>query len=282
MNKWYDICEILAGERRHPRTMKTGVNAALDMAKEYKDQVPEAAWLVDTISRACFPEDIDWYLSVQDLLDGEPREPVKGLAKYVAWKFGKGSGSMIAARQGGYAPIIFEVLPEEVDSFTSQMAAAGDRRAIMVKQFWLSANDQITRVPFLIQASQLGDMSAMMNLVRHKHAPVDACLKYAAELIRISVNMGEFGWNYFQKHYFGYIDNNPFNKRLFGRTFLESGMPIPAVCVEVCQACIDFYRDHLVVIKSACTAWICVAKRMGLNPDVRRVVSKIIWEEKLK
>ena len=44
---------------------------------------------------------------------------------------------------------------------------------------------------------------------------------------------------------------------------------------------VAIYDDWCSVAREACVAWILVAKRMGVNKDVRKMISKMVWEAML-
>jgi hypothetical protein len=48
--------------------------------------------------------------------------------------------------------------------------------------------------------------------------------------------------------------------------------------VELFSKAVEMYHGWCRVAREACVAWVLIAKRMGVNKDVRVVIAKMVWE----
>ena len=56
------------------------------------------------------------------------------------------------------------------------------------------------------------------------------------------------------------------------------GKDVNSTCLETFLRVVELYDRWCDVAREACVAWILIAKRMGLNKDVRRMIAKLVWE----
>ena len=59
--------------------------------------------------------------------------------------------------------------------------------------------------------------------------------------------------------------------RIFSQPYDSGYVNVLVQAVAVYDACCDMAREM-------CVTWVLVAKRIGYNKDVRRMISKMVWE----